>query len=239
MNNRLHKSFITLYFKTFNSEQRNYFVQTNSDRELVSIIDRLTNLFIEYPFYHYVIFDRTKDIGKFKDITRWQRAFYLTVYREHSNFFKNKRTESNFSEVNQVYQLLESKNSSFQFLIRLNKTFQNESPESKIDFSILSDIITFVISENWSTDYIDVMKLRSRIERLKLKIDQNSLSSFLSNNTKSLTKELEESETKLADVFNRIADPFPTLTEIETIEIEKQAQATLTEIKLRVKDDLQ
>ena len=110
------EDYLDFYFSKLRSfERKKYFIQNFNDITLIDLINQFTELIVRNPFSTPGIIQFATDnkISQSK-INKYQRLFYLDVYREY-------KSGQISSEVEELFNSLAGANRSFQFLISLEK----------------------------------------------------------------------------------------------------------------------
>jgi len=109
------RAYLDFYFLKLRSHsEQKHFLENFKDQDILNVINSFTSLFIENPFYStpiLLISEKDSDISL---ITKWQRSFYISIYREYKDGEKNKK-------VDELIDRLLSINRSFQYLVSLEK----------------------------------------------------------------------------------------------------------------------
>ena len=114
-NNEFYRPYINFYFtKLKSTKEKEYFLTNFKDSNLILLINNITELFHEYPFFHAALLEQAEDEKELDLLTQWQKHYYLDIYNEYINAPSNNVSK----ELTEIYQSLE-KNTSFQFLIKL------------------------------------------------------------------------------------------------------------------------
>lgn len=149
MDSELNNKLIKIYFDNLCIKDKIRFLYQNF--EIINDIRVLTDLFIQYPFYHAKIIEATQHIEKLDKITEWQRCFYFDVYNEYNNnaYSEGVYNYSAKDEVSSLYKMLELKNPSFQFLIKLDRSLQSDITSlDKGELTLLRNLFLFTINES-------------------------------------------------------------------------------------------
>jgi hypothetical protein len=173
--NDIYKYFVELYFKKFKQTQRLFFISNTQDSELRYIINSLSNLFIDYPFYHNRIIEETSKIETLDKVTEWQRAYYLSIYKEYHRFSENSSRYYNESinEIASLYKQMEFKNSSFQFLINFKSSIKADINKlQKDDLNMIRNLCSYTVLKSYQKDFFDVTKAKPSSELSQPQIDE-------------------------------------------------------------------
>jgi len=181
----LNYKFIKSYFENVSNNEKSKLIDQNL--EIINSVRRITDLFIQYPFYHRRIIEETQHIEKLDKITEWQRCFYFDIYNEyHTSGYSGGVYKYNIiDEVSNLYKTLELKNSSFQFLIKLDRSLQSDVTSlEKDDLKMLRNLFLFTINE-----------INNNTSILKMDIEySNQLNSF----------EVDEIKRRAQTTFNEV-----------------------------------
>ncbi len=146
--------YFNLYFIQLRRfSQKQHFLENFKDEEVTKNINLLLNKFIDYPFYDKEVIGHAFTEYEAKMITKWQKSFYLDVYREFDSIDCH-------SKANEYFDKLQS-NPSFSFLLKLddNQVFDDmlksvdvaiklENQEDKNEVNIQNSL-KFVLSQTF------------------------------------------------------------------------------------------
>lgn len=110
-----YNAYLDFYFlklKSFSEKKR--FLDNHNDQNVTTAIQDFISLFIESPFYSTNILSISEKDTDISHISKWQRSFYLNIYREYE-------LPINDAELAELYDKLVATNRSFQYLVSLEK----------------------------------------------------------------------------------------------------------------------
>jgi len=191
--NNLNTNLLDLYFLKLNFKERREFLDKFHDYSFKEDLKRHTDLFDQYSFHHeeikyfcreyYRNFDLKTRLSPITLITKWQKAYYISVYQEyHISFSNDINYQFRNGEIEVIYKNLETKNSSFKFLIKLMREIE-QSQDSEQSSEILSNIFSYhtisdllkdSTSKKEQNNYWDKLQLdkgiQDQIEQLTLQL---------------------------------------------------------------------